>query len=362
MKKKYYQRPDGLFETSRTINGKRVRFRGKTCREVDQKILEYNAEQQHGRKVEIIADEWYWQHIEKISVSTGKVYRFAVKRIKDYFAGRPAGDVKPIDCQRYILNIESKGYAKNTVQIELSVLKQIFAHAVLSGDIDVSPATEVSHSRHLPKTTRKALTAEQERLVDECRSGDWWLLGMMLLYTGCRRGELLALTWQDIDRQAGVIHITKKINYAYGNTGRLENHLKSENGKRDIPLLAPLAAVLPRRRIGKIFTNKDGDYLTASQFGKVWQDYCRAAGLMEWQYNESGHPVEIPAITPHCFRHSFATLLYEAGIDPKAAAEFCGDTEQVIRDVYTDLRAGHRATSAEKINAYLAARQELKEG
>ena len=36
-KDKYYKRPDGLYEVSRTINGKRVRFRGKTCREVDQK-------------------------------------------------------------------------------------------------------------------------------------------------------------------------------------------------------------------------------------------------------------------------------------------------------------------------------------
>ena len=41
-KSKYYKRPDGLFESIRTINGKRVAFRGKTCREVDRKILEYN--------------------------------------------------------------------------------------------------------------------------------------------------------------------------------------------------------------------------------------------------------------------------------------------------------------------------------
>ena len=38
-KSKYHQRPDGLFEAIRTINGKRVAFRGKSCREVDRKIL-----------------------------------------------------------------------------------------------------------------------------------------------------------------------------------------------------------------------------------------------------------------------------------------------------------------------------------
>ena len=58
-KKKYYQRPDGLFETSRTVNGKRIFFRGKTCAEIDRKILAYSAEKKLGRKVPIIADEWF---------------------------------------------------------------------------------------------------------------------------------------------------------------------------------------------------------------------------------------------------------------------------------------------------------------
>ena len=57
-KNKYHQRPDGLFETSRTINGKRIYFRGKTCREVDKKILAWQDERERGRKFPVIADEW----------------------------------------------------------------------------------------------------------------------------------------------------------------------------------------------------------------------------------------------------------------------------------------------------------------
>ena len=57
-KQKYFQRKDGLFETSRTINGKRVYFRGRTCREVDQKILQWQDQAARGRKFPIIADEW----------------------------------------------------------------------------------------------------------------------------------------------------------------------------------------------------------------------------------------------------------------------------------------------------------------
>lgn len=353
-KPKYYQRKeDGLFETSRTINGKRVKFRGKTCAEVDRKILEYNTQKKQGRRLPEIADEWYRLHESEVRYSTYRTYSFAVDRIKRHFTQR-AGEIKPIDIKRYITDFERKGYAKTTVNVELVVLKQIFAHAVLQGDIDVSPAAEVRHGKNLPQGQRTALTEEQEILVENCRTGDWWLLGLMLLYTGCRRGELLALEWKDIDREAGVIHITKKLNYAYGNTPKLENHLKSENGKRDIPLFKPLADALPRNRIGRIFTNQDGDYLTASQLTNAWKEYCADAGLL---CEKDGVKGLVPAVTPHCFRHSFATICFEAGVDPKAAAAFVGDTEEIVRSVYTELRSRHHASSAEKVNAFLEMRR-----
>ena len=66
--------------------------------------------------------------------------------------------------------------------------------------------------------------------------------------------------------------------------------------------------------------------------------------------------VEAFPITPHCFRHSFTTICFEAGIDAKTTAAYIGDTEQVTKDVYTELRRRHNATSAERVNAYLELR------
>ena len=300
----------------------------------------------------MIADEWFELHSDGIAVGSRRVYKIAMKRAKEHFTGF-ASEIKPLDVQRYIREFERRGYARQTVSIELGVIRQILSHAVVSGDIDVNPAAEVKHSKRLPKTKRPALTEEQERLVEKCRTGEWWLLGLMLLYTGCRKGELLALTWQDIDRANGVIHITKKLSYALGSTPRLEHRLKSENGKRDIPIFAPLAAVLPTNRIGKIFTGPGGDYLTDYWFRKAWAEYCTDAGLVEQRGEET-----IPAVTPHQFRHSFATICYEAGLDPKATAALVGDTEAIVRDIYTDLRDRHKATSADRVNAFLEMRAE----
>lgn len=137
-------------------------------------------------------------------------------------------------------------------------------------------------------------------------------------------GRSLALTYGDIDRKAGVIHVTKKLSYATGQVPVLEDHLKSENGRRDIPLLPPLAAALPRNRAGLIFPGEDGGFMRSSEITKNWRRYCRDAGLFAAERASNGETVETFHITPHCFRHSMATICYEAGLDPRQTARILG--------------------------------------
>lgn len=366
-KQRYYRRPDGLYETIKTINGKRVAFRGKTCAEVDRKLLEFAEVEEMGRPFEAVIDEWYASIQKSVSEATLRVYSVSLKRLKAKFGAMRMREVRPIDIQRYIHEFERRGYAAQTVSIEISVLKAVFAYAVLCGDCEINPVREVKKSRRLPRQKRSALTEEQERRVERYR-GEHWLLGLMLLYTGCRRGELLALTWQDIDREAGVIHVNKKLNYTGRARPHVDHFLKNRNAEnnngdeRNVPLLAPLAAALPRNRIGKIFTNDDGEYLSSHEFNSVWRDFCRGVGFVELRQDEEGKEVEAFPITPHCFRHSFATLCYEAGVDPKTAAAYLGDTEAITQRIYTELRNGKHADGVERVNAYLELRAAVENG
>ena len=353
-KSKYYKRPDGLFEAIRTINGKRKAFRGKTCREVDRKILEYQEGLEKGRNFPEVADEWEREHESRVSESTRRVYSYAVKRLKAAFPGS-VSDVEPVDVQNYIRRFESQGRSSTSVGIELAVCRMIFSHAVLRGDIRVSPAAEVRKSRGLPTKERAALTEEQEEAVKAAgvaQTAHWWLFGYFLLYTGCRRGEALAVTYQDIDRREKVIHITKKVNHATG-CPVLEDHLKSKNGSRSIPLLPPLEAVLPKNRIGLVFPGESGGLMTSTELRRNWRHYCRDVGLNEIRQGTNGKTVEAFPITPHCFRHSFATICYEAGLDPRQTAGILGDTPEVVEAVYTHLRQSRRKTAAEKLKEYL---------
>ena len=338
-KGKYYQRPDGLYETIKTINGKRVAFRGKTCREVDKKILAYQEKAEKGRTVGELLDDWFASREKQVSDATNAAYSVYVQAIKDDIGSMYVTEVKPVHCMRMLEQMANQGYRAGTVSIKKSILKQVFRYAVICGDIEVSPAQCIGLPRGLDRLKRDSLTMEQIKAITEYRGGDWWLFGVALLWTGCRRGELLALRYEDIDRKTNTITINKKLSYV-GDKPKLEKHTKTESGMRTVPLLYPLASALPKDRIGPIFCAPDGSYLTRGQVSRAWEKYRKEIGLPDH-------------ITPHYLRHTFATICYNAGVDPKEAASVMGHAnEQVTMAIYTHLMKEKQSTIIEKLEAY----------
>lgn len=360
-KEKYYKRPDGLFEAIRTVNGKRKAFRGRTCREVDRKILEYRDEAEKGWTFTKAADNWYREIETEVAHATYRNYGNTMRRLVARFGPERIAEITPEEIVAYIRQFEKKDYSRDTVQLEISVLKLIFRSAInrrTESGLAINPAAEVRKSKGLKHRVRTALTEEQEAKVEATareKRGEWWLLGYFLMYTGLRRGEALALTWRDIDRKAGVIHVCKKLNYDNANVPLLEDHMKSENGRRDVPIFDELARMLPRNQIGYVFPSPGtGKYLTAYELAKYWKQYCRDAGLMDTITADNGKQKEKTQVSPHCFRHTFATICYEAGVDARTAAEWLGDSVAVMEKVYINLRKNHRSDSVRQVNEHLS--------
>lgn len=353
-KSKYYVRPDGLHESIRTIDGKRVAFRGKTDREVDRKILEYRQQLSRGRKVSVIAREWWNTREPELAPASQMAYSHPLDKLVERFGDLYCSQVRPLDLQRELEAMKDRGFRLGTVKLQLTIYKQVFRYAVRQGDCDISPAAELELPKKLPRKTRDALTDEQIKAVMACRDGDFWLFGLVLLYTGLRRGEALALSYEDIDRKAGVIHINKIVDY--GNTQRrpiLKYHTKTDAGMRDIPLFPALAAIIPAGRIGLIFHGAEGGPMSSTELDRRWRAYCKLLGFWECQDGPEGGREVFP-ITPHYFRHTFATLCYDAGIDPKSTAHMMGHaSEQLTMELYTHLSKTRERTAGEQLGAYL---------
>lgn len=241
-KNKYYVRPDGLHEAIRTINGKRVAFRGRTDAEVERKMIEYQAKLAAGKTFKEVADAWEGEHFPTVAPNTLRSYRPALKRAVEWFGSDLIREISPPDIKEFIVDFAGKGRAKKTVTTQLQICNMICSWAVERGEMDVNPCTCVSIPKGLKKSHRDAASEADEAIVKA--SPHIWLFPYFILYTGVRKGEALAIQGRDIDRKNNVIHVSKSVYHE--NKKPFIKAPKSDAGVRDVPLLLPLLSHLPK--------------------------------------------------------------------------------------------------------------------
>lgn len=336
MAKESKPRADGLIQRQVTINGKRKVFYGHSDREINRKIAEYREEKRRGRLFKEIAEEWKERHFPTLEYNTLKGYRPALRRAVEEFESAPISSITPKDIERYLTRFAKQGYAQKTVRNQLLVIHMVFDHAVLEGDIEYNPAVPVHIPKGLSKKARELPTEKEIDIVKKSIDKPFGLFAYFVLYTGCRRGEALALTFGDIDRKKRVISITKSV-YHDNNQPKIKRP-KTAAGCREIILLDVLSAKLPKGKPNELlFPNAQGEILSETQFQRQWELYCLATGINA---------------TPHQLRHAYATILFDAGLDDKDAQELLGHANiSTTRDIYTHITQKRREKTAAILNA-----------
>lgn len=238
------KRADGLYQKKITINGKPKVFYGKTVSEINKKILEYQGDIEHGRTFAAIANEWSSVHFEKIEHNTLKQYKPALREAIDEFGKENAKNITALEIERFLYRYAKQGYAKKTVKTRLLVLNLIFKYAVIHGDCDSNPCQYVSVDKNLKQSTRQLPTNSDISIINRSIDCTFGLFAYFLLYTGCRRAEVLALRWSDIDFDNKIITINKSL-YWLGNIPHCKKP-KTEAGTRTIVLLDTLSDVLKK--------------------------------------------------------------------------------------------------------------------
>lgn len=365
-KSKLKKRPDGLYQISVVVEqgGKKKRkyFYGHTQQEAKRKMIAWQEEQAKGRSFSEVANEWQKKHWPEIALATQNCYAPALNRALSDFADVGIQAVTPLDVKRSVDAMGKQGYAHHSVAIYLCVLKQIFDHGILMQDVTENPTTTVKVPKGLTTTKRECPEDEQLDVIRKNTDKPFGLFPYMLLYTGLRRGELLALQWQDIDFGKRRISVTKSVTYAGdGNQPKIKS-TKTEAGEREIIMLDRLAPLLFERQ------GKPDEYifggakpLTQSVYRTAWLNYCVEVGLsktVEVQRVRRKKKVTVmeqkPTVTPHQLRHGFATICYEMGVDPKDAQQLLGHKKlEVTMDTYTHIRKSRFDKVADKLNKAL---------
>ncbi|MBQ0067359.1 MAG: site-specific integrase [Phascolarctobacterium sp.] len=354
-----YQSANGIWAEAITLkNGKKKFFYGKTKADVKQKMAAWSAESEKGKTFAEIAKAWQIYHEQQTTYNTVSAYNGSFKRAVERFGDIPLKDITADEIQAYITNLGNMGYARRTVQMSKNMLKMIFDYAIIQADSEIkyNPVTAVKIPSGLSRSRR--LPPKDEEIAKVKPDSEMGLFAFFLLYTGLRRGELLALRWEDIDRVNKIIHVTKEVYYE-GNEAKVKPP-KTDAGIRDVDLLDILNDALPTTGTGYVFGGEKP--LTRAVFTGHWAEWCRSIGLAEERTLEytraNGAKYKMtklkPLVTPHQFRHAYASLLDDAGLDETTAKTLLGHSSiTVTKDVYTHLREAKRQRSASALNDFI---------
>lgn len=341
------KRKDGRYRKAITDprTGKRIYFYGATEREVNKKILEYEAKAERGRLFSEVAEEWWEDKLETMTSGTKRGYNAAYMRAVARFGNIPCKDIKPKDVELYLRSLAKQGYTTKSIRNDKLILNLILDIAVVEGDIVYNPCISITIPKGKASTPRTAASERDEEVIKN--TSDLWLFPFLALMTGMRKGECLALQWGDVDFEQRLISVSKSVEHI-GSRAHIKD-TKTENGHRSIVLLPPLREALlkhPRKRKTDFILSEDGGKtpLSAKQYNRLLKAYKEQTGI---------------TCTAHQLRHSFATLCFEAGLPDKVVQHMIGHANiSTTKDIYTDLRTGMLVQAGETLTAYLDAQKD----
>lgn len=286
-----------------------------------------------------IADIWAKEAFPELAYRTLSCYKAPLQKAKDYFFHKYIEDITHLQVKSYMdYLVDEFGYSKKTIKNYRIVLSMIFKYAVVNDMIENNPVSDVSIPKGLKSTHRLPPSETEIEKIKNNVNCEFGLFYYFLLYTGIRRGEALALTYEDIDWDNSLIYINKTL-YHKNNYPVIKSP-KTESGIRYIPLLNPLKEVLDKNKSGIIFSDESGNYLTASQVETKIKWYRRNTGIK---------------CSPHQLRHEYATILLEADILDKDAQELLGHAQiSTTKDIYMHITPKRLKQTTEKLNKYLS--------
>ena len=320
-----------------------------------------------------LAEEWLLHYSKgNVKISTVRVREKEIKILNRYIAGQPVKAITRKQYQGILYDLDDKNYARTTIEGVHVTAGMIFKYAVLHGFLIESPTTNVQ----IP--AKKLTVDDLERDVigesylehDEIKEffGVVERDGMdfdkevftLLLYSGMRLGELLAL--KESDLIGDEIRITKTL-YVPNNNMREYELLtpKTKGSIRTIDLDTAVIELL-KVRIDLNHTKRKIMLDSKSEYNDEGFIFCRDNGYPYIQKNFNIRMQRIlrktsiaKPLTPHCFRHTHISLLVEAGVDINTIMRRVGhDDMETTMKIYTHITDKMKKDAAEKIKTHFS--------
>lgn len=304
-------------------------------------------------------DRWLTDAVQpSVKESTFHLYAKDVRlHIRPALANVPLARLTPAHLQRLYRDKLASGLAPTTVLHIHKVLSRALAQALREDLVSRNVATLVDPPR-VGTTNVRVFSVEQARqFVAEVSGSRLEAAFLVALGAGLRRGELLALTWDDIRIEEGHLAVRRSLMKVPGGWRIAEP--KNASSRRVVKLPEFAIDALRRHR-----TRQVEERLAAP----VWEDpnlvFATTVGTpidgrnFLREFKEIADRAGMPAaFTVHSLRHSAATLMLALGVQPKVVQEALGHSRiAVTMDLYTHVLPHLQDEAAAKMDLLLAAR------
>jgi integrase len=254
----------------------------------------------------------------------------------------------PDDVAAVARELQATGLAPWTVKGILGALSCVFTYALRRGYIGAHPFWRLERDERprLLRSKQRALSrAELARLFAACPRRYRSLLATGL-YTGMRLSEVLALSWDDVDFAAGVVHVRYQLARGRGGLPPRRVPPKTAASLRSIPLLPQLAAA-PRAHKRASPFNAGADYVFAMSRGTPLLHHNVSKRALRRAAIDGGLDRGEQRLRLHDLRHTFAShLIIDIRLDVAQVSRILGHSQtSMTLDTYTHLfeQAAHTA-------------------
>lgn len=374
-----YQRPNGTYELKFKVmqNGKNVwkSVYGKTPEICEEKKKQVLAKAQKGLKVvdqhsfEYYRNWWLEKKKRSVSQSTYKTYEALSRNLEPLFKMKME-TIRPADIDAIIADLAAehpytgKPASKSTLRHIRRIAEQIIDLAVDEREVAYNPARSkaVEIPKNAPVKKVGAIDEEQiQWIIDtphRCQ-----LAAMIMLFAGLRKSELLALTPYDVDLKHKTIRVCKKVEFV-GSDPFVRDVTKTKMSNRLVSIPDILADFL---RENMDFSAPFIAFHTEvpvqkGTFDSYWKSYMNDLDLkygkrvkkVRSKFDPGRGRMVIKTFNPHQLRHTYATIMYDAGVDVLVMQKQLGHEDiQTTLGIYAELTRTRERRVQNEMNDYI---------
>ena len=272
-----------------------------------------------------------------LSKNTVSAYLADLQKLLSFNENKPLENVSSEEMSELLLVLNEVGLGARSIARIISGLKTFYKQLVIEGLVTTSPLQTIQTPK-LPKKLPQVLSHEEissmMKSVDFSKlTGERDKLIIMLLYgSGLRVSELTSLSVNDIYKEDGFVKVTGK-----GDKQRLVPIGNKTIEQVKMYLLYYRKNMKNKETDNTLILNQKGNAISRVSVFKIVKDLAAKAKISK-------------NISPHTLRHSFATVLIEAGADLRAVQQMLGHESITTTEIYTHLDKAYLKTVIEEFH------------